>query len=416
MILRNGVSFLWYGIKNKKIKLLPFIINFLILLVAIRNINVILQERSIIVLLILLFINVFWQIIGTFSDVFRYFQHVGLDENRVKIDFEKINISEKEKELGFENVIAVENGAFVSKDLNTYLQTANEPGCCIENIKSKHVQDYIDRNFQTTFLFIKCRLQNANAGRKNFYNQKKLCLAKDIEPGAPIVFSKGCYYNTHATNKTYFSFLYDNDGQEIFSPLYRDYGDNIPSISASVMSDEIGISTIGITTDGYIVVLRQNIKANASPGLLVPTGSGSADWSDYTSGGFFQTIIAATNRELYEEVGKPKSFNAQSIAKTKIIGFFRWINMGGKPEFLSISKLNIGLNQIVPNKDEQMPMIISKYIGDQKSKKIDYETLHHFLEEIKANDKCSFPLYINILILQEYYRQHRGDFEFFLFE
>lgn len=416
MILRNDMSFLWYGIKNKKIKIFAFIINFMILIIALFNINDILQEKSIILLSILLFVNVFWQVIGTFSDIIRHFQHVGLDENRLKIEFEQIKISEKEKQLGFEKILANENGAIVSNDLNNFLQYANEPGCCIENHKSKHVQDYIDRNFQTLFLFIKCRLQNSNASRKYFYNQKKLCLSNDIEPGVQIAFSKGCYYHTHVTNKSYFSFLYNIEGQEIFSPLFRDYGYNIPSISASVMSDEIGISTIGITIDGYIVVLRQNIKANASPGLLVPTGSGSADWSDYTSGSFFQTIIAATNRELFEEVGKPKSFCSQSIAKTKIIGFFRWINTGGKPEFVSISKLNIALNQIVPNKDEQMPMIISKYICDQKSKKIDYEKLNHFLEEIKSNDKCSFPLFINSLILNEYYIQNRVDFELFLFE
>lgn len=51
-------------------------------------------------------------------------------------------------------------------------------------------------------------------------------------------------------------------------------------LEKSVMSDHIGISTLAVTTDGYVIILHQNDKALTSTDRLTPSGSGSVDFSD----------------------------------------------------------------------------------------------------------------------------------------
>jgi hypothetical protein len=415
MRLRNDISFLYYGIRHKRIKLFTFLINLLILVIALTDIQSILQKDSLFLILVLLFLNIIWQFIGTFSDIAAYRKPISLQEERIKVLSEEITISEKEKTLEFDKLIVGENIVLMSSQINAFCQSGVEPGCLIDVAARKRMNAFLQCHFDVFFLYLKHRFQFAKSKDALFYNEKKLCLSSDIEPDMPVAFFRGTYYDTHVTNTSYFSCLQDADGHKYFSPLYLQDGFEIPSISASMMSNEIGISTMGITSDGYIIVLTQQIRSNAAPGLLVPTGSGSADFGDYSPSGFFDTIIAATQRELFEEISPPKPYSANTIAKTKVLGFFRWVNMGGKPEFLSLSRLNIPCSQIKPNKIEQLPLVKSKYFCDFKNRKIHYESLNTFIEEIMSAEKCSLQLYLNLLVLSQY-THNQADFEAFLFE
>ena len=416
MRLRNYVSFFNYGIRNGQIKVFSFLLNLFILIIALADIQTIYQRHSLLLILILFFLNIVWQFVSTFSSIIRYFKCVSLQEERLKITSELINISDKERSLGFEKIIVDQNIVIMSGSINAFCQSHAEPGCRVEDDQRKRVQEHIKSNFQTLFLFLKYRFQLSKVKGTIFNNQRKLCLADDIEPGIPVAFCKGSYYNTHVTNVSYFSYLCTTEGQEIYSPFFAQNEYKIPSIGASIMGNQIGLSTIAITTDGYIVFLWQQIISNASPGLLVPTGSGSADWRDHCPDGFFPTIITAVNRELYEEIGRPKHFNKRSIAKTRIVGFFRWLNMAGKPEFICLSRLNIALNQIRPLRKEQLPKIMSEYVCDFNNRKINYDSLHAFLNLAMSNDKCSLQLYLNSRILMDYFTHRREDFETFLFD
>lgn len=79
-------------------------------------------------------------------------------------------------------------------------------------------------------------------------------------------------------------------------------------------------------------------------------GSGSIDFKDYSKlKTFNQTIKDAMTRELKEE----NSLNKTDFsAETKILGFFRWIKRGGKPEFVGITKISCDYTDLEPDRKE----------------------------------------------------------------
>ena len=59
-------------------------------------------------------------------------------------------------------------------------------------------------------------------------------------------------------------------------------------LEKSVMSDHIGISTLAVTTDGYVIILHQNDKALTSTDRLTPSGIGIGQLQRFASGLRFQ--------------------------------------------------------------------------------------------------------------------------------
>lgn len=97
------------------------------------------------------------------------------------------------------------------------------------------------------------------------------------------------------------------------------------------MSDHIGISTLAVTTDGYVIILHQNDKALTSTDRLTPSGSGSVDFSDLRpDSDFRETLKAAAERELREETNLP----AGRIGHTEVIGFYRDLGRGRETRVL----------------------------------------------------------------------------------
>lgn len=119
------------------------------------------------------------------------------------------------------------------------------------------------------------------------------------------------------------------------------------------MSDHIGISTLAVTTDGYVIILHQNDKALTSTDRLTPSGSGSVDFSDLRpDSDFRETLKAAAERELREETNLP----AGRIGHTEVIGFYRDLGRGGKPEFCCLTRLNASsfvIAELEPSCEEQ---------------------------------------------------------------
>jgi hypothetical protein len=112
------------------------------------------------------------------------------------------------------------------------------------------------------------------------------------------------------------------------------------TLQESPCSNHIGISTLAITKDGRIILTKQSPKNAQSPGLLAPSGSGSANWSDlkHTKGILNSFLQNAMVRELREELGF-KHFTHQQV-RTIIVGFARILNRGGKPEFFGVTFLD----------------------------------------------------------------------------
>ena len=107
-------------------------------------------------------------------------------------------------------------------------------------------------------------------------------------------------------------------------------------------------------------------------------------------------------RELWEESGKEAlSATPDKIGTTRIIGFFRWLEKGGAPEFTGVTRMHCRIEDVSPddaevcNKDGREPQHIRLTDCTEEAllKKIDLL--------MKRNDIC-LPLYMNLLFLKQW--------------
>lgn len=147
------------------------------------------------------------------------------------------------------------------------------------------------------------------------------------------------------------------------------------NLKDSYCANSIGMSTLAVTKDGKIVVLIQG-KTNESRGRLVPSGSGSAEYSTLKKNygdknSFVDFITYEMSREMLEEVqiskenyrkilktnpseltyvknNKLDDINIKEVYdinnyhhKTYLIGYCRFLHRSGKPDFYGITKLDV---------------------------------------------------------------------------
>ena len=109
------------------------------------------------------------------------------------------------------------------------------------------------------------------------------------------------------------------------------------------LANAIGVSTVAVTVDGAVLGVRQSARNSASVGTLAPSGSGSLepkDWSKDVT--LADLVVAGAERELREE----SLVAADEIIETRVIGWGRWLDRGGKPEFFSVTLLNASSSTI----------------------------------------------------------------------
>ncbi|MCG9893940.1 MAG: hypothetical protein MH204_00510, partial [Fimbriimonadaceae bacterium] len=171
------------------------------------------------------------------------------------------------------------------------------------------------------------------------------------------------------------------------------------------LSDHVGVSTIAMTSDHQIVLWVQSRHAQESPGLLAPTGSGSLDWKDTVGkGNLEELLVSGMNRELSEESHRfgTKQINVKHI-ESKIIGFYRRLSRGGKPDFLGISRLPVCSSELAPNFTE-----VEDHSGNQVKHfwaVSDMEELEAMIDALLSEDcisRLSVPLWANLLALRDF--------------
>jgi hypothetical protein len=101
-----------------------------------------------------------------------------------------------------------------------------------------------------------------------------------------------------------------------------------------------GIEVWAISSDGYLRIALQNKFAQVSQYMRAPSGSGSMDWTDLEgSTTLKQLILRAAKRELLEEQANDPS-SELGVARMEVIGFFRMLHRGAKPQFVVLAKLD----------------------------------------------------------------------------
>lgn len=281
--------------------------------------------------------------------------------------------------------------------------------------KGKQVFKLIKDNSASFLPFLKWQYKLSKFQGKMFFNEQKLCLSKDLNIRKNVATChRGSYYETFLTNISIGGQLRSNRDNtviaatEAFLPLkYLGNEMYIKDITGSIINNEIGISTLAITSDNYLVIWKQNRTAQASNDLNVPTGSGSCDWNDKTGSNFSESIKKAMKRELWEESGGARICKKYAdIGDTLILGYFRWLAKCGKPEFVGLTKVKSDLISFVENKNEVYERQEYLLTG--------LEDLKLAINQIRQSGKISVPLFMNLLCLERYWDENKEELAKFI--
>jgi hypothetical protein len=190
------------------------------------------------------------------------------------------------------------------------------------------------------------------------------------------------------------------------------------SLDDSQLSNHMGASTIALfrQTNGTCVVVlpQQGARAARSAGLLAPTGSGSLDWADVSqssSKDLLALIARGANRELCEEQGilglgregRPlDEFLKLHRVDTYVLGYFRWLNFGGLPQFCCMSTVwDVNVEDLRPDERELGPYASSASHPYQKRAITSVEDLAAYCDDLLTKpQRLSVPLAVNLALVQ----------------
>lgn len=375
---------------------------------------------SIIMIFILSGIKLVYDTYKIVTDILKY-KKTGKYEKKAKdkiiindqlLELKELMPSESEERDGYKKVHVVQQNDFVfySSEVDRCLWK-NDFLFEEDKLKARRIKTSIRENKDILIPFLNQQFYYSLFEDKHFYNENKLCLSDDIDIKSKSIFvHKGSYFDTYLTNHVCTNQLLSKDSHKVmfdgtnFFPAeyYKELNEiRLLEIKFSTMNNEIGISTIGITKDHYLIIWKQNSHAQSSNDLFVPTGSGSSDWKDIIDQDFIKTIANGMQRELWEESGKKDlGTSHHSIGKTKVLGFFRWAKRGGKPEFVGITKLNARSLQL-----EAMIEEVRKPKEKHMWKIDTLEQLKQAINEIMSYKEISIPLFMCMYSLEQYMRE-----------
>lgn len=145
------------------------------------------------------------------------------------------------------------------------------------------------------------------------------------------------------------------------------------SLAAANVANHVGVTTLAITADGRPLLFRQGGHSAINQGCLVFAGSGSVDADDVAAAedpGDIKSILRhAMARELQQETllvldgaelaesrKEEESRLLDYRSRTVLIGFFRWVNRCGKPEFVGITVVPQSYAELKENSRELSPI------------------------------------------------------------
>jgi len=337
-------------------------------------------------------------------------------------EYECITLSEGKEEYNICGKSSNAKIAIYSPEINEYLWD-KELKVEIKKQKEKDLEAFINKNKDISIPFFQYKYYNARKENKMLFNEEKLSMGSDITLGCESVACyRSDYFNSLLTNEISGYVLQREDGTVIYNatnfyPCEYDRNKNkavLQTLKMSSLSNHIGISTLAFTQDNYLVIRRQNSKNQQNANQLVPTGSGSCDWGDLKGSSLRKTIQYAMQRELWEENGgKLLNKGIDEIGDTKVLGFFRWIDRGGKPEFIGITKLNCNVDDLKANSEELQDL---SNRSDRDLLFIEsIEQLIKILKElIEDKYQISLPLYMCIQCVLQYAEKRGSELQSFL--
>jgi hypothetical protein len=185
------------------------------------------------------------------------------------------------------------------------------------------------------------------------FNGACVRMMEDIRPGITAVqIQKARYFDYCFTNKNAFRrFHFPNALAPSFDSksLFINEDGSLRHISAGLAANILGISTLVLLRDGTIIVPIQGSANNDSPGKYAPSGSGSVSYQDIErllaskDKVFLADVLCeAAEREFLEEAGwkAHNSSGFESKIRTRVIGYAKLLDFGGKPDFFALSYID----------------------------------------------------------------------------
>lgn len=258
---------------------------------------------------------------------------------------------------------------------------------------------------------------------REFANEAKICLGQDLllDTTSATIY-RGSYFHSFLTNELVVCIL-ESLGEKpavLFRgsghfPLFTiDDRQRLKPLSDSLMGNHIGISSLVHTKDRKIAIWRQSAAAQQNRGRLVPTGSGSCDWSDWTAlssrKSLHGLVAGAMEREFGEESHPERRALKDVETQTALLGFFRWIGRGGKPEFVGVSKADVSSLKLRPNTREVDAPDFECLLYPAAT----MDQLHASIGELLLSERLSVPLWVNLTCLLEALREKPSRWAEFL--
>lgn len=275
----------------------------------------------------------------------------------------RLLISNEDMEAGYAIEKAGQGDAILRSSLvDDWLLTRPSPVLCVDKLYEQKRIDWIVRQECRPVDYVRFKLALRHGG---IANEEKIALASVLRSGdSNAVVGKTSYFSTMATNEACTKALTRSgstwrDFRSMF-PVDKDSGEFL-GLSDTSFSNQVGGSTLAFTSDRRFVIWRQIAGSHRSLGKMVPTGSGSIIWDDYNENvecDLLTVVKTGMARELREEAGISAEIEASDLMRrTMTIGYFRWIDMGGLPEFIGVTNLgSISSNELVPDEAEVSPL------------------------------------------------------------
>lgn len=326
-----------------------------------------------------------------------------------------------------------EDTAFYSEELDNALYLASTISFD-DNSKSPTLNNVISADkeaakLQMTYLVIRVKNPevtfNGEMLSLDSTVNELLSAAKDSSIKAKI--SKSYYFDKLVTQEAFRSRIFEKKVNFAKETLYADLTKYFPINSSSQLiaqpipnvSRGIGVSTIAITADNYLVFFTQATTSAQSSDDLVPGGSGSAEYSDFEDAinktdlcfvlryGMTRELLEESGKIKYKAKGKPTRKEKKDASplinsytqNTKLIGFFRWIDRCGKPEFIGVTKLDenlheIGADEFEVTNPEKAPI---KFDGFDDADKVQKE----LLSRLEQGQKVALCFYVALERLKQ---------------
>ncbi len=109
----------------------------------------------------------------------------------------------------------------------------------------------------------------------------------------------------------------------------------------SRLANIVGVSTLAFVGEDVLIV-NQSARSGASKDLLAPSGSGSLEPRDGLGAFAPDTLQALVRRGMERELREECNLPADTVLQTRLTGFARWLEFGGKPEFLGVTRIRSG--------------------------------------------------------------------------